>query len=163
VKNRSQTKSLAGIDWASKTHAVCVVVHAGGIRARFDVPNTGKSFTGLVRRLAKLDVAEVAIERCGGPLVEALLDAGLRVVVITPRQVNGLRSRYSASGAKSDTSEAYLLADVLRTDGHRLRPLTQDSEATRVLRALSRASTSCLRELDRPVRSGARIAANDLP
>ena len=60
------------------------------------------------------------------------------MVVITPRQVKGLRSRYSGSGAKSDAGDAYLLADVLRTDGHRLTPLTQDSDATQVLRSLSR-------------------------
>jgi transposase len=138
VKDRARKGPFAGIDWASKSHAVCVVDDAGGIRARFDAPNTGKGFTGLVRRLTRLGVTGVAIERCDGPLVEALLDADLRVVVITPRQVKGLRSRYSASGAKSDTSDAFLLADVLRTDGRRLRSLTQDSEATRVLRALSR-------------------------
>ena len=137
MKDRKDNTTFAGIDWASKTHAVCVLDAAGAVRARFEVPNTGKTFTGLVRRLAKLDAC-VAIERCDGPLVEALLDAGLRVVVITPRQVKGLRSRYSATGAKSDASDAYLLADVLRTDGHRLRPLSQDSDATRVLRALSR-------------------------
>jgi transposase len=128
----------AGIDWATHAHAVCVVDDLGAIRARFQVPNTGKSFTGLVKRLGKLGVAGVAIERPDGPLVEALLDAGLRVVVITPRQVKGLRSRYTASGAKSDPADAYLLADTLRSDGHRLAPLLQDSEPTRVLRALSR-------------------------
>ena len=129
---------FAGIDWASKTHAICVVDDRGEIRVRFEIPNTGKTFTGLVKRLTKLRVAGVAIERCDGPLVEALLDAELRVFVITPRQVKGLRSRYSGSGAKSDAGDAYLLADVLRTDRHRLTPLTQDSEATQVLRALSR-------------------------
>ncbi len=134
-KNR---RLFAGIDWASKTHAVCVVDDRGTIRARFEIANTGKTFTGLVKRLTKLDVEAIAIERCDGPLVEALLDADLRVVVITPRQVKGLRSRYSSSGAKSDAGDAYLLADVLRTDGHRLTPLTQDSEATQVLRAQSR-------------------------
>jgi len=136
VKDRN-SPTFAGIDWASKTHAVCVLDPDGTVRARFEVPNTGKTFTGLVRRLARLNAC-VAIERCDGPLVEALLDAGLTVVVITPRQVKGLRSRYSGTGAKSDASDAYLLADVLRTDGHRLRPLSQDSDATRVLRSLSR-------------------------
>jgi len=129
---------FAGIDWASKTHAICVVDDHGEIRVRFEIPNTGKTFTGLIKRLTKLGVDGVAIERCDGPLVEALLGAGLRVVVITPRQVKGLRSRYSGSGAKSDAGDAYLLADVLRTDGHRLAPLTPDSDATQVLRALSR-------------------------
>ena len=58
--------------------------------------------------------------------------------MITPRQVKGLRTRYSGSGAKSDAGDAYLLADVLRTDGHRLAALERDSDATAVLRALSR-------------------------
>jgi transposase len=131
-------KLFAGLDWASKTHMVCVVDDTGQIKIRFEIPNTGKTFTGLVKRLTKLDVQGVAIERCDGPLVEALLDAELRVVVITPRQVKGLRSRYTGSGAKSDAGDAYLLADVLRTDGHRLAALSRDTEATAVLRALSR-------------------------
>jgi transposase len=136
--NDSNARLFAGIDWASQTHMVCVIDDSGAIRVRFEIPNTGKTFTGLVKRLAKLRVDAVAIERCDGPLVEALLDAGLRVVVITPRQVKGLRSRYTGSGAKSDAGDAYLLADVLRTDGHRFQALTQDSDATGVLRALSR-------------------------
>jgi transposase len=129
---------FAGIDWAAKTHAVCVVDDAGGVRARFEVPNTGKTFAGLIKRLAKLAVAAVAIERPDGPLVEAMLSAGLRVVVITPRQVKALRSRYSAAGAKSDPGDAYVLADALRSDGHRLAALAPDSDQTRVLRALTR-------------------------
>jgi transposase len=135
----------AGIDWATRSHAVCVVDHTGAVRARFQVPNTGKTFAGLVRRLVKLGVAGVAIERPDGPLVEALLDAGLRVVVITPRQVKHLRGRYRASGAKSDPGDAYVLADVLRGDGHRLKPLTPDSDPTKVLRALSRTRNGLLK------------------
>ena len=132
------TLLYAGIDWATKTHAVCVVDHTGAIRARFQIPNTGKSFTGLCKRLSKLKVTGVAIERPDGPLVEAMVDHGLKVVVITPRQVKALRSRYVASGVKSDPADAYLLADVLRTDGHRLTPLTPDSDPTKILRALTR-------------------------
>ena len=64
----------AGIDWATKTHAVGVVDDHGGIRARFQVPNTGKGFGGLIRRLTKLGVAGVAIERPDGPLVEAMVE-----------------------------------------------------------------------------------------
>ncbi|MBA3575028.1 MAG: IS110 family transposase [Pseudonocardiales bacterium] len=135
---RTDQQLFAGIDWASTTHMICVVDHDGAITVRFEIPNTGKTFTGLVKRLTKLGVQGVAIERCDGPLVEAMLDAELRVVVITPRQVKGLRSRYSGSGAKSDTGDAYLLADVLRTDGHRFTALSQDSDATQVLRSLSR-------------------------
>jgi transposase len=145
-----------GIDWATRTHAVAVVDDQGGIRARFEVPNTGKGFGGLIRRLLKLQVAGVAIERPDGPLVEAMLDADLRVVVITPRQVKALRSRYGATGAKSDAADALLLADVLRTDRHRLQPLMADSDATIVLRALSRTR----KDLQRP---GWRCATSSPP
>ncbi|TCC44060.1 IS110 family transposase [Kribbella pittospori] len=138
MSTRDDRKLFAGIDWASKTHMICVVDQDGTIHGRFEITNTSKTFTGLVKRLTKLRVGGVAIERCDGPLVEALLDAGHQVFVITPRQVKGLRSRYRGSGAKSDAGDAYLLADVLRTDGHRLTPLTQDSDATQVLRSLSR-------------------------
>jgi hypothetical protein len=50
-------------------------------------------------------VAGVAIQRPDGPLVQAMLGAGLRVVVVTPRQVKALRSRYWAAGANSDPGE----------------------------------------------------------
>ena len=129
---------LAGIDWASRTHAVCVVEADGAIRARFEVPNTGRSFAGLIRRLVKLGVGGVAIERPDGPLVEAMIDGGLDVFVIAPRMPKALRQRNGATGAKSDPGDAYVLADVLRTDGHRLRAMRVDSPETKVLRALTR-------------------------
>src|SRR5207244_1901733 len=48
------------------------------------------------------------------------------------------RPRYSAAGGKSDPGDAFILADVLRTDGHRFRPLRPPSDDTRALRALVR-------------------------
>lgn len=138
MSTQDDRKLFAGIDWASKTHMICVIDQHGTIHRRFEIANTSKTFTAVVKQLTKLRVSGLAIERCDGPLVEALLGAGHQVFVITPRQVKGLRSRYRGSGAKSDTEDAYVLADVLRTDGHRLTPLTQDSDATQVLRSLSR-------------------------
>src|SRR5262249_36087511 len=79
----------------------------------------------LVQRLARAGVAEVAIERGDGPVVEAMLAAGVTVVVITPRQVKNLRSRYGAAGNKDDRFDAYVLADVLRADRARLRALAR--------------------------------------
>jgi transposase len=81
----------------------------------------------------------VAIERSDGPLVEALLAAGLTVVVISPNQLKNLRSRYGSAGNKDDRFDAYILADTLRTDRARLRPLIPDSPATQTLRATVRA------------------------
>ena len=128
-----------GVDWASDDHAVAVVDDDGQQLARKDVEHTAAGLRAMVRFLARHRVAEVAIERGDGPVVDALLDAGLTVVVISPNQLKGLRSRYGSAGNKDDRFDAYVLADTLRTDRARLRPLTQDTEATRTLRATVRA------------------------
>ena len=152
MDTRIDQQLFAGVDWATKTHTICVVDANGAILVRFEIANTGNTFSGLVKQLRRLDVHAVTIERCDGPVVVALIEADLRVVVITPRQVKGLRSRYSGSSAKSDAGDAYLPADVLRTDGHRLAALTQDREATQVFRSLTRTRKQCLeaRILTRP-------------
>src|SRR5664280_1469534 len=77
--------------------------------------------TAVVRRLAKLGCAEVAIERPDGPVVDELLEAGLTVVVISPNQVKNLRSRYGSAGNKDDRFEAYVLADTLRSVARQAR------------------------------------------
>src|SRR6266516_7582873 len=80
----------------------------------------------------------VAIERGDGPVVEELLSAGLAVFVVPSRQIKGLRTRYGPAGNKDDRFDAYVLADTLRTDGHRWKPLRPDTGPTRALRALCR-------------------------
>jgi transposase len=129
----------AGIDWASADHAACVVDAAGKAVARFTVEHTAAGLAELVRRLRKAGAAEAAIERGDGPVVGALLEAGITVAVITPNQVKNLRSRYGSAGNKDDRFDAFVLADTLRTDRSRLRPLEPDSPATVTLRSAVRA------------------------
>jgi len=129
----------AGVDWSWEHHAVCVLDDAGAVLERFMVKHEAAGLKELCRRLRALKVHQVAIERPDGPAVQALLDDGFEVVVIASRQVKALRLRYGSAGNKDDRFDAYVLADVLRTDGRRLRPVRPDSEATRALRALVRA------------------------
>ena len=129
----------AGVDWARDDHAVAVVDAGGQVVERFTVAHTAAGLRDLVRRLAKLGADEVAIERPDGPVVDALLEAGLTVVVISPNQLKNLRSRYGSAGNKDDRFDAFVLADTLRTDRARLRPLVPDSPATVALRAACRA------------------------
>lgn len=128
----------AGVDWASADHVACVVDAAGKVITRFTVEHSGTGLTELVRKLARAAVTEVAIERGDGPVVEALLAAGLTVVVISPNQLKNLRSRYGSAGNKDDRFDAFVLADTLRTDRARLRPLVPDSPATLTLRQTCR-------------------------
>ena len=66
------------------------------------------------------------------------MDAPIPVFVVPPRQIKALRTRYGSAGNKDDRFDAYVLADTLRTDGHRWRPLRENSDMTRALRALCR-------------------------
>ena len=94
----------AGIDWATADHVACVVDMAGRVTDRFSAAHDKAGIATMITRLRRNKVTEVAIERGDGPLVDALLGAGLTVVVITSRQVKNLRSRFGAAGAKTTGS-----------------------------------------------------------
>jgi transposase len=118
---------------------------AGKVVQRFIAEHTGKGLAGLVRRLRRAGAGEVAIERPGGTVVETLLEAGFTVVVISPNQLKNLRGRYGSAGNKDDRFDSFVLADTLRTDRARLRPLLPDSPATVTLRQACRARKDLVR------------------
>jgi transposase len=132
------TTFFAGLDWASRIHAVCIIDEHGSVRAQFEINHDAAGLSELRRRLSARDVTAVAIERSSGLIVDALLEGGFTVVPIHPNVVKATRPRYRSHGGKSDASDAYLLADLLRTDGHRFQPLAEQSDDIRALRALVR-------------------------
>ena len=134
----------AGLDWATADHPIAIVNHRGTITEQFLIDATGAGLRELIRRLRRADVAEIAIERGDGQVVDTLLDAGLTVVVISPNQVHNLRGRYGSAGNKDDRFDAFVLADTLRTDRARLRPLVPDTAATVQLRSAVRARKDLL-------------------
>lgn len=130
-----------GLDWGGSTHAVCVMDAAGIVVQHFEVVHSAEGLAALCRRLAAFATpAEmpVAIERPSGLLVDTLIEAGYPIVPLHPNAVKASRPRYRSSSAKDDRSDARLLADLLRTDGHRFTPLRPQSDAIRALRALVR-------------------------
>jgi transposase len=129
----------AGLDWAKDDHVVCIINPDGEVASRFTVAHTAAGLKELLRRLLAADVTEIGIERGDGPVVEALLGTDLTVLVISPNQVKNLRSRYGSAGNKDDRFDAYVLADVVRTDRRRLTPLTRSTPTTRAMRASVRA------------------------
>jgi transposase len=132
---------FAGLDWGDGRHALCVVDEAGKVVAEFEVVHDAAGLTELRAKLAKVAAAaeiRIAIERPTGLLVDTLVETGYVVVPIHPNVVKACRPRYRAAGGKDDRGDAYLLADVLRTDGHRFRPLTPQSDAIKALRAFVR-------------------------
>lgn len=131
---------FVGLDWATATHAVCVIDGAGQVLERFEVHHDRDGLAELLRRLWRWGArVRIAIERPSGLIVDALVEAGHQVFAIHPNAVKASRPRYRSHGAKSDASDAYLLADLLRTDGHRWAPLSPQSDSIRALRAVVRA------------------------
>jgi transposase len=128
---------FAGIDWASQSHTVCALDAAGAVELRLDLPHNKEGIERLIRQLKSFAGIVIAIERPSGLLVDALVEAGLRVVPIHPNVLKASRARYRGAG-KNDPGDAYMLADILRTDGHRFRLLEPQSDDIRALRALVR-------------------------
>ena len=131
----------AGLDWGGTSHAVCVIDGAGQVVARIEANHDAAGLADMLARLKRVaPVADlpIAIERPSGLIVDALVAAGHPVIPIHPNVVRACRPRYRAAGGKSDPGDAYMLADILRTDGHRFRPLMPASDDIRALRALVR-------------------------
>jgi transposase len=128
----------AGIDWASELHALCVVDAEGRKLDEGLFAHDEAGIRTLVARMRDLEVERVAIERPDGLLVDRLTDAGFTVLPVHPNALKATRPRYEASGGKSDGFDAFVLAELARTDSHRLRELSPDSDETRALRALTR-------------------------
>jgi transposase len=128
----------AGIDWAKDTHDVLVADADGERLWRETVVHDEAGIARLCRTLVTLGVLRVAVERPDGLLIERLLDAGLTVLAIHPNMVAAARPRFRPAGGKSDAFDAFVLCELARTDSHRFRALTPDSDQTKALRALTR-------------------------
>src|SRR5256885_1777970 len=79
-----------------------------------------------------------AIEKPQGRIVDFLLDHGVVVYPVNPKAVDRARDRFRMSQSKSDSFDAYVLAEFLRTDHVHLRALEPDSEQAQELKMLTR-------------------------
>ncbi len=133
-----------GIDWATAHHDVAVVNDDGRVVARARVGNDAAGFAQLLTLLAEAgDSAAlpipVGIETDRGLWVAALRETGRVIYPINPLAASRYRARYAVSGAKSDATDAVLLANIVRTDPGAHRPLPADTELAQAIRVLARA------------------------
>lgn len=152
---------LVGDDWASDHHDVELMDVSGRTLARVRLAEGA----GGVARLHGLvgeylagdddsDQAEVrvGIETGQGLWVAALVAAGYRVFAVNPAQAAACRARHRVSGAKSDITDAHLLADLVRTDAHQLRPVAADSAGASAVKVVARLHKTLIWDRARQVR-----------
>jgi hypothetical protein len=149
---------LVGDDWAEDHHDVELMDQAGRTLARARLP---EGAAGMARLHAMIGEqlgegagqagVRVGIETDRGLWVAALAAAGYVVYGINPLQVARYRQRHGTSGAKSDTADAHILADMVRTDAHQLRPVAGDSPGAQAVKVVARAHKTLIWERARQV------------
>jgi transposase len=150
-----------GDDWAEDHHDVEVMDAAGRRLAKARLP---EGVAGMARLHAMIgervgeDPGEdpdedvevlVGIETDRGPWVAALVAAGYTVLAVNPLQVAQFRRRLGVSGAKSDAGDAHVLADMVRTHAHELRPVAGDSARVEAIKVVARTHKTLIWERTR--------------
>lgn len=151
---------FVGDDWAEDHHDVEVMDASGRRLAKARLPEGVAGMTKLHRILGGLagglagDRAEdvevlVGIETDKGPWVVALVAAGYTVLAVNPLQAARFRDRLGVSGAKSDAGDAHVLADMVRTHSHELRPVAGDTELAVAIKVVARSHKTLVWEQTR--------------
>jgi len=117
-----------GVDWGSAEHWARLTDGGGRQLGQKRFVHSGEGLAQLADWVLSLSGAEpheiwAAIEVPHGPVVESLMERGLRVFAINPKQVDRFRDRFSPAGAKDDRRDTVVLSDSLRTDTKAFREL----------------------------------------
>src|ERR1700734_558182 len=149
---------FAGDDWAEDHHDVEVMDEAGKVLGRRRLPEGAGGIAqlhaligGLLGEDAEDGEVLVGIETDRGPWVAALVAAGYVVFPVNPLQASRYRQRHGVSGAKSDQGDAHMLADMVRTDSHQLRPAAGDSPEAEAVKVVARAHKTLIWDRTRQV------------
>jgi len=125
-----------GIDWSERKHDVCFMNEAGAVIQELTIEHSAEGFLKLeaARQTMGLTPTDIAIglETAHSLLIDFLLDQTYPLIyILPPHQVKGNQGRYAQSGAKDDRRDAWVIADMLRTDRGRWHAWQMDSLLTR--------------------------------
>lgn len=132
---------FVGIDWADEHHDIFITNETGGKVDSFRIEHSPEGITLLRDKIRGLPASKdqilFALETHKNLLVDFLLDEGFTVYSINPKAVARYRDRYRVSGAKDDTFDSLVLANVLRTDRNNYKPIMPNSALARELKILT--------------------------
>jgi transposase len=148
VEVMMEEKVFVGLDWAEDHHDVCLLDAAG---RRLGKARLADGLDGVVRLHEMIgehadnpNEVVLAAETDRGLFIGAMVAAGYTVLAINPMSTARYRERQSTSGAKSDAGDAFVLAEVARTDRHLHRPVAGDSDLVEALKIVARAHQSLI-------------------
>jgi hypothetical protein len=149
---------FVGDDWAEDHHDVELMEAAGRVLGKRRLPE-GVAGMARLHELIGQQLGEdaedaevvIGIETDRGPWVTALVAAGYTVFPVNPLQASRYRERHGVSGAKSDGADAHMLADMVRTDSHQLRPAAGDSADAAGIKVLARTHKTLIWERTRHI------------
>jgi transposase len=149
---------FVGDDWAEDHHDIEVMSEHGKVLAKARLPE-GVAGMARLHELIGQHLGEGAVdaevvigtETDRGPWVAALVAAGYMVYPVNPLQASRYRERHGVSGAKSDQGDSHMLADMVRTDSHQLRPAAGDSTEAEAIKVLARTHKTLIWERTRQV------------
>lgn len=130
---------LIGVDWSQDHHHVRIHNETGALVVHFQMAHSPDGLAKLEGEIAKLRVPPanclIALETAHNLLIDFFWSRGYRVYVIAPSIVSSSRGRYTSSGAHDDDRDAFVLAELLRTDRHRFAPWQPDGPLVTQMRA----------------------------
>lgn len=130
-----------GIDWATDHHNIFIADESGAKIDSFCIPHNPKGMSLLRDKLRNLLTPKeqilIAIETPRNLLVEFLLNEGYTIYPINPKSVDRYRDRYRPSGARDDSFDAMVLANIIRTDRDQFRAILPNSALARELKILT--------------------------
>ena len=137
-------QKYCGIDWAESHHDISLVDETGAQLAKLRIGDDQAGYRALLDLLADHGddpdhPIPVAIETSRGLLVAALRTGPRQVYAINPLAAARYRDRHGVSGKKSDAQDAYVLANILRTDRDMHRALPADTDLAKAITVLARA------------------------
>lgn len=129
-----------GIDWSKAKHDVVFQNEVGGEIVRRTVAHTQAGMEELEGLRERLGVAPndcvVGLETAHSLVIDFLWGRNYtEIYVLPPNQVKSSQGRLRQSGARDDRQDAALIAELVRTDRHRLYPWHPGSALLQQMRA----------------------------
>src|SRR4051794_21459336 len=143
-------QTFAGIDLGFTTCELTVVDERGGILLHSVFPPNATGLGTVLPDMGRIagrwkQRMQVAVEDPGALLTLALAQDGYQITPVHPVALARFRLRLEPSRTKSDEGDSRTLAEMLRLEPGRHRPLPAYSPALLALRAMARARTDAMR------------------